>query len=54
MLYGCNVGSDRQFLYSLNQLTGANIAASAHRVGNIAKGGSWQLETRIGLMKIST
>ncbi|NEP45028.1 MAG: DUF4347 domain-containing protein [Okeania sp. SIO2G4] len=48
LLYGCNVGGDRQFLNSLHQLTGANIAASAHRVGNIAKGGSWQLEIRIG------
>ncbi|NET75152.1 MULTISPECIES: FG-GAP-like repeat-containing protein [Okeania] len=48
LLYGCNVGGDRQFLNSLHELTGANIAASAHRVGNIAKGGSWQLEIQIG------
>ncbi len=53
LLYGCNVAADMVFpgvslLESLHKLTGANIAASTHRVGNSALGGKWELETQIG------
>ncbi len=53
LLYGCNVPADMVFpgvslLESLHKLTGANIAASTHRVGNSALGGKWELETQIG------
>ena len=51
LLYGCNVAAGdagEEFLERLHQLTGANIAASAGRVGNTAKGGSWHLEHRTG------
>ncbi|NEP56265.1 MAG: DUF4347 domain-containing protein [Symploca sp. SIO2G7] len=36
------------FLNRLHQLTSASIAASAHQIGNAAKGGSWHLEYQIG------
>ena len=36
------------FLHQLHQLTGANIAASAHPVGNPSKGGTWNLEYQLG------
>jgi subtilisin family serine protease len=48
LIYGCNVAAEPEFLQVLHQLTGANIAASAKKVGNAAKGGSWELETLIG------
>ncbi len=53
LLYGCNLAADmvfsgKSFLESLHQITGANIAASTHQVGNSAKGGKWELETKIG------
>ena len=50
-LYACNVAADGEFMLRLHQLTGANIAASAQRVGNAGKGGSWQLEYILGQMK---
>jgi len=50
-LYACNVAADGEFMLRLHQLTGANIAASAQRVGNGGKGGSWQLEYILGQMK---
>ena len=50
-LYACNVAADGEFLLRLHQLTGANIAASAQRVGNGGKGGSWQLEYILGQMR---
>jgi hypothetical protein len=49
LLYGCHVAAGdagEEFIGQLAQLTGANIAASAQKVGNGAKGGSWQLEKR--------
>ncbi len=36
------------FLQQLREVAGANIAASAQRVGNLARGGSWELEYRLG------
>ncbi|MGK7900086.1 MAG: FG-GAP-like repeat-containing protein [Hormoscilla sp.] len=52
-LYACNVAAEKnsEFLLRLHQLTGANIAASARRVGNAGKGGNWQLEYILGQMK---
>jgi len=52
-LYACNVAAENnsEFLLRLHQLTGANIAASAHQVGNSRKGGSWLLEYILGQMK---
>ncbi len=51
LIYGCNVAAEPEFLQVLHQLTGANIAASTKKVGNAAKGGSWELETLIGEVK---
>lgn len=51
LIYGCNVAAEPKFLQVLHQLTGANIAASTKKVGNAAKGGSWELETLIGEVK---
>jgi Ca2+-binding RTX toxin-like protein len=51
ILYGCNVARGNvgeKFVERLHQLTGTNIAASAERVGNTAKGGNWHLEHRYG------
>ena len=51
LLYGCNVAAGDAgacFVDRLHQLTGANIAASAHRTGNAALGGDWNLEVTIG------
>ena len=58
LLYACSVAAgenlvnSERFLERLHQLTTANIAASAQRVGNPASGGSWELEYHIG--QIST
>jgi hypothetical protein len=50
-LYGCQVAAGKEgsnFLQRLHQLTGANIAASTQLVGNSDRGGSWDLDYRIG------
>ncbi|WP_169216585.1 FG-GAP-like repeat-containing protein [Brasilonema sp. UFV-L1] len=50
-LYGCQVAAGdagAEFLSQLHELTGASIAASQKRVGNAARGGSWQLQQHIG------
>ena len=50
MLVACNVAAEGglSFLRQLHEIAGANIAASARRVGNQALGGSWELECRWG------
>ena len=48
LLYACNVAEDKNFIQNLHKFTGANIAASANRVGNAAKGGTWELEEEVG------
>jgi hypothetical protein len=55
LLYGCNVAAEiappiagRSFLQRLNQLTGADIAASKNLTGSAALGGDWDLEVTIG------
>lgn len=47
-LYACNVAGDGEFIRRLHQLTSANIAASSQKVGNVALGGTSQLENQIG------
>ncbi|GBL11704.1 hypothetical protein MSj_03212 [Microcystis aeruginosa Sj] len=47
LLYGCQVAAGdagTEFINKLSQITGAKIAASSRRVGNVALGGSWELE----------
>lgn len=51
-LYACNVAEDKNFIQTLHQLSGANIAASTQRIGNAAKGGTWELEELVG--KVTT
>jgi|GEM_PF-922250 len=52
--YACNLAaaepipSSQSFLSRFHQLTGAKIAASAHKIGNVLKGGCWYLEHQIG------
>ncbi len=56
LLYGCNVAAGdagTEFLEKLHQLTGANIAASAKRTGNVALGGDWELEVIRGKLEVS-
>ena len=48
LLYGCNVGVDatgRQFVETLAQLTGADVAASDDVTGGATAGGDWVLES---------
>ena len=51
LLYGCNVAAKtegKNFISRLNQLTGADIAASKTLTGSAALGGDWDLEVTIG------
>ena len=49
LLYSCNIASQSDnLLQLLHKFTRANIAASKHQVGNPLKGGTWDLESRIG------
>ena len=51
LIYGCNVATGdagTEFLSQLHRLTKANIQASSSKVGNIAKGGNWELDIAIG------
>ncbi|GAB4278289.1 MAG: hypothetical protein Fur0025_04740 [Oscillatoriaceae cyanobacterium] len=51
LLYGCNVAATeigKTFVKHLHHITNANIAASAHPVGNPKKGGTWNLEHTVG------
>ncbi|MEL6397631.1 MAG: DUF4347 domain-containing protein, partial [Cyanobacteria bacterium J06626_4] len=54
LLYGCQVAQGalgQLFLQQLHQLTGANLAASAQRVGQTADQTNWMLETQLGQVK---
>ncbi len=56
LLYGCNVAAGnagKEFLARLREITGANIAASAKRTGNVALGGDWELEVIRGKLEVS-
>ncbi|MEH2342364.1 MAG: FG-GAP-like repeat-containing protein [Nostoc sp.] len=51
LIYGCEVAAGetgKTFIEQLHQLTGANIAASAQKIGNTQQGGTWELEVNIG------
>lgn len=53
LLYGCNVAAGdagAEFIEKLHHLTGANIAASNKPIGNMALGGQWQLNARVGVI----
>ncbi|WP_040727377.1 DUF4347 domain-containing protein [Thiomicrorhabdus sp. Kp2] len=57
MLYGCYVGADgngRDFVDSLANLTGADIAASDDLTGANTLGGDWDLELNIGAIETQT
>ncbi|MEM1370542.1 MAG: DUF4347 domain-containing protein, partial [Cyanobacteria bacterium P01_H01_bin.15] len=51
LLYGCQVAKGAMghlFLQQLHQLTGANIAASSQKVGQVSIHQNWILETQVG------
>lgn len=55
--YGCNVATGdagEEFLHKIHSLTQANIAASTHKVGHRALGGTWELNVRLGEIKASS
>ncbi len=54
MLYGCNVGASdvgQQFVATLADLTGADVAASDDLTGAAALGGDWALEVLSGVVE---
>ncbi len=54
MLYGCNVGNGdvgQQFVATLAQLTGADVAASDDLTGAATFGGDWVLEVQSGTIE---
>ena len=51
LLYGCSVGAGdegRQFIETLSQMTGVDVAASDDPTGGTAAGGDWVLESQTG------
>ena len=51
LIYGCETASGtvgENFVRRLHEVTGANIAAASHIVGNVRQGGSWELNYRVG------
>ena len=51
LLWGCDVAAGaggRAFLHDLARDTGADVAASAQRVGSTALGGTWSLDATVG------
>ncbi|BAY24976.1 hypothetical protein NIES2100_47750 [Calothrix sp. NIES-2100] len=50
LLYGCDVANKggTKFVYQISRLTGANVAASTHKIGNAALGGNWDLDFSTG------
>lgn len=52
LLYGCQVatGGNESLIQRLQELTGANVAASRTLTGNPARGGNWELEVRTGVI----
>ena len=56
LIYGCKVAfgdAGGEFVEKLHQLTGANIAASRHLIGNTALGGNWELSVRTADMEVN-
>ncbi|MGI0491216.1 Calx-beta domain-containing protein [Alkalinema pantanalense CENA528] len=57
VLYGCNLAQGeigQAFLHKLQQLTGANIAASVSPTGHGDRSGNWLLETRLGAVEFDS
>lgn len=56
LLYGCSVGAEgagRDFLQSLANATGADVAASNDATGAASRGGDWTLEQHLGVVETS-
>lgn len=53
MLYGCEIGSNNDFINTLRSYTKADIAASKDLTGSYGKGGNWQLEKKLGSIETS-
>jgi len=54
LLYGCNIGNGEtgfEFINTLSELTGTNVAASNDMTGSISFGGDWDLETATGTIE---
>ena len=54
LLYGCDVAAGdqgRQFIETLSQITGADVAASDDATGGTAAGGDWALEVQSGAVE---
>jgi len=57
LLYGCDLASNeagRQFIGSLQELTGADVAASADTTGDLTRGNNWDLEYETGPVDTAT
>ncbi|MEM6470527.1 MAG: DUF4347 domain-containing protein [Planctomycetota bacterium] len=51
LVYGCETAAGtvgREFLHQLRELTGADVAGSTDRTGNLDVGGDWELESHCG------
>jgi len=49
LIYGCNVAAvdaGVEFIDKLHQITGAEIAASTHKIGHFTLGGNWKLNIK--------
>ncbi|WNZ24923.1 DUF4347 domain-containing protein [Leptolyngbya sp. NK1-12] len=54
LLYGCEVAAHQPgqaLIQQIRKLTGAEIAASTHRIGNTRPGGNWILDVATGSVK---
>ena len=57
LLYGCDVGQGvvgADFVKSIADMTGADVAASTNPTGSSARGGDWVLEYRSGVIQVPT
>ncbi len=57
LIYGCEMAGStlgRSLLFSLSDLTGADVAASDNDTGNAAAGGDWVLEFSAGAIETQT
>ena len=55
-LYACNLAAGdagKEFIAKLNTITGVTIHASTTKIGNVALGGNWELDTTIQSSKLS-
>ncbi|EGT3627231.1 DUF4347 domain-containing protein, partial [Morganella morganii] len=54
LLFGCDVGAGavgQSFVNQLALATGADVAASINKTGNVKRGGDWELEIATGAIK---